>query len=77
MNDVLAHEIAHGWSGNLVTTKNFEHLWLNEGITVYAEYRIMSGLHEKPEQYRGLLGESAWKALLKSVSCNCEFSALC
>ena len=30
--DVIAHEIAHSWTGNLVTNKNFEHFWLNEGI---------------------------------------------
>ncbi len=29
--DVIAHEIAHSWTGNLVTNSNFEHFWLNEG----------------------------------------------
>jgi hypothetical protein len=27
--DVICHEIAHSWTGNLVTTKNWEHFWLN------------------------------------------------
>jgi aminopeptidase N len=39
--NVLAHELAHSWTGNLVTNANAEHFWLNEGFTVYAERRIM------------------------------------
>ena len=35
--DVIAHEIAHSWTGNLVTNVNFEHFWLNEGFTVFTE----------------------------------------
>lgn len=38
--DVLAHELAHSWTGNLVTNANNEHFWLNEGFTVWAERRI-------------------------------------
>ena len=37
---VIAHEIAHSWTGNLVTNKNFEHFWLNEGFTVFTERKI-------------------------------------
>ncbi|KAG7193577.1 uncharacterized protein KQ657_000646 [Scheffersomyces spartinae] len=44
---VLAHELAHLWSGNLVTNKSWEHFWLNEGWTVYLERRIIGALHEK------------------------------
>ncbi|KAI8126710.1 Leukotriene A-4 hydrolase [Lucilia cuprina] len=48
--DVVAHEIAHSWTGNLVTNKNFEHFWLNEGFTVFVETKIvgrMQGLKER------------------------------
>ena len=38
---VVAHELAHSWTGNLVTNANAEHFWLNEGFTVYAERRIL------------------------------------
>jgi len=41
---VLAHELAHSWTGNLVTNANAEHFWLNEGFTVYAEQRILETL---------------------------------
>ena len=43
--DVLAHELAHSWTGNLVTNANAEHFWLNEGFTVYAERRITEARH--------------------------------
>lgn len=42
--DVIAHELAHSWTGNLVTNANAEHFWLNEGFTVYAERRIVEAL---------------------------------
>jgi aminopeptidase N len=42
---VLAHELAHSWTGNLVTNENAEHFWLNEGFTVYAERRIVEVLY--------------------------------
>ncbi|XP_063707712.1 leukotriene A-4 hydrolase-like [Culicoides brevitarsis] len=43
--DVVAHEIAHSWTGNLVTNKNFEHFWLNEGFTVFVEGKILGRIH--------------------------------
>jgi aminopeptidase N len=41
---VIAHELAHSWTGNLVTNANAEHFWLNEGFTMYAERRITEAL---------------------------------
>lgn len=43
--DVVAHELAHSWTGNLVTNATIDHFWLNEGSTVYAERRIQEALH--------------------------------
>jgi leukotriene-A4 hydrolase len=43
--DVVAHELAHSWTGNLVTNATMEHFWLNEGFTVWAERRIQEALH--------------------------------
>jgi aminopeptidase N len=37
---MIAHELAHAWTGNLVTNATWEDFWLNEGPTVYAETRI-------------------------------------
>src|SRR5690606_28522152 len=38
---LIAHELAHSWSGNLVTNANWNSVWLNEGFTVYLERRII------------------------------------
>ncbi len=43
--DVVAHELAHSWTGNLVTNATADHFWLNEGSTVWAERRILEALH--------------------------------
>lgn len=42
---VIAHELAHSWSGNLVTNATWNDFWLNEGFTVYFETRIMEKLY--------------------------------
>lgn len=42
---VVAHELAHSWSGNLVTNATWDDFWLNEGFTVYFENRIMEELY--------------------------------
>ncbi len=42
---LIAHELAHSWSGNLVTNATWDDFWLNEGFTVYLERRIMEELH--------------------------------
>lgn len=43
--NVVAHEIAHSWTGNLVTNRDFEHFWLNEGFTVFVETKIVGRMH--------------------------------
>lgn len=44
---LIAHELAHSWSGNLVTNATWNDFWLNEGFTVYFERRIMEALYGK------------------------------
>ncbi|TKR80496.1 hypothetical protein L596_014563 [Steinernema carpocapsae] len=54
---VIAHEIAHSWTGNLVTNANWEHFWLNEGFTVFLERKIMGRLYgEKVRQFQAVCG---------------------
>jgi aminopeptidase N len=42
---LAAHELAHSWSGNLVTNATWNDFWLNEGFTTYAEGRIMEAVY--------------------------------
>ena len=42
---LIAHELAHSWSGNLVTNATWSDFWLNEGYTVYFERRILEEIY--------------------------------
>ncbi|AYA36238.1 M1 family peptidase [Hymenobacter oligotrophus] len=48
LTSLVAHELAHSWSGNLVTNATWNDFWLNEGFTVYFERRIMERLYGRP-----------------------------
>lgn len=64
--DVVAHELAHSWTGNLVTNATAEHFWLNEGFTVWAERRILEAIHGPEAAALGwAIGE---KALADSIA---------
>ena len=42
---LIAHELAHSWSGNLVTNSSWKDIWLNEGFTSYVENRVVEALY--------------------------------
>ena len=64
--DVIAHELAHSWSGNLVTNASWQDFWLNEGWTTYLERRIQGSVHgEAMFHFSAIIG---WKALRESVA---------
>ncbi len=44
---LVAHELSHSWSGNLVTSATWNDFWINEGFTVYLERRIMEEIYGK------------------------------
>jgi leukotriene-A4 hydrolase len=46
---LIAHELAHSWSGNLVTNSTWNNFWLNEGFTVYFERRIIEEIYGEEE----------------------------
>ena len=61
---VVAHELAHSWSGNLVTNATWRDGWLNEGMTSYLESRLMEIIYDKDRvdeervlSYQELLGD--------------------
>lgn len=45
LTNVVAHELAHSWSGNLVTNATWRDAWLNEGFTTYVENRVMEAVY--------------------------------
>ena len=47
LTGLVAHELAHSWSGNLVTNANWTDSWLNEGVTSYFENRIVEEIYGK------------------------------
>lgn len=63
--DVIAHEISHSWTGNLITNHTWEDFWLNEGWTIWLQRKIMAGIHSK--EYYNFDAIIGWKALLDSV----------
>ena len=44
-NSLIAHELAHSWSGNLATNATWSDFWLNEGMTTYATTRIVEAVY--------------------------------
>ncbi len=63
---VIHHEIAHSWTGNLVTNSSWEHFWLNEGFTTFLERKI-DGYFKKSEQFRHFECIDGWRDLKKEV----------
>lgn len=65
---LVAHELAHSWSGNLVTNATWNDFWLNEGFTVYFENRIMESVygHDRAMQEQ-VLGWGSLQDTLKSL----------
>jgi len=49
LTSLLAHELGHSWSGNLVTNATWDDIWLNEGFTTYVEHRIGEEIFGKEE----------------------------
>jgi len=62
---LIAHELAHSWSGNLVTNATWNDFWLNEGFTVYFETRIMEKLYGR--DYSEMLASLNWQSLKDEI----------
>ncbi|MES2441594.1 MAG: M1 family metallopeptidase [Pseudomonadota bacterium] len=66
--DVVAHELAHSWSGNLVTNATWSDSWLNEGFTTYFENRIMESVYG-PER-AAMYADLDWDGLQRDLAAN-------
>lgn len=66
LTSLVAHELAHSWSGNLVTNATWNDFWLNEGFTVYFERRIMEALYGK--DYAEMLAELGYQDVMKTIA---------
>lgn len=68
LTNVVAHEIAHSWSGNLVTNATWRDAWLNEGFTSYVENRVMEALYgaERATMERALDLENLKRAIAEA-----------
>ena len=65
---LIAHELAHSWSGNLATNATWADFWLNEGTTTYATYRIIEAIYgEKREAQQYALGFDSMMREIESI----------
>jgi len=65
---LVAHELAHSWSGNLVTNATWNDFWLNEGFTTYFEGRIMEAVYGRPYfDMLAVLGRQNLEDTLKEI----------
>ena len=65
---LIAHELAHSWSGNLVTNATWNDFWLNEGFTVYFERRILEKLYGSKEvEMHNVLGYQSLQETLTEL----------
>lgn len=65
LTSLVAHELAHSWSGNLATNATWNDFWLNEGFTVYLERRIIEELYGS--SYRGMLEVLGYEDLIQTI----------
>jgi leukotriene-A4 hydrolase len=65
---LVAHELAHSWSGNLVTNATWRDFWLNEGFTTYIERRIVEAVYGRERaEMEAALGRRTLEELLATL----------
>jgi leukotriene-A4 hydrolase len=74
---LIAHELAHSWSGNTVTNATWRDLWLNEGFTTYLTYRIMQMVYgDERFEMEAVLGRQDLKADIDSLPAKDQIMAI-
>lgn len=75
---IVNHELAHAWTGNLITNASWEDFWLNEGWTTYAQYRITEAIESREyAQFRAALGRDYMFEDMKEVGFDSPQTQLC
>ncbi|MGQ0798684.1 MAG: M1 family metallopeptidase [Pseudomarimonas sp.] len=65
---LISHELAHSWSGNLVTNASWKDMWLNEGFTSYVENRIVEAVFGEPQAaMENMISQNGLRAELKEL----------
>lgn len=65
---LIAHELAHSWSGNLVTNASWKDMWLNEGFTSYVENRIVEALYGREQaDMENVIAQAGLRGVLRDL----------
>lgn len=74
---LIAHELAHSWSGNTVTNATWRDLWLNEGFTTYLTYRIMQMVYgDERFEMEAVLGRQDLQADIDNLNSQDQIMAI-
>ena len=74
---VVIHEIAHSWTGNLVTNQSWRHFWLNEGWTMFVQRKVMALLYGKSlAEFDAIKGLKALQGSVDHFGCEHNFTSL-
>lgn len=74
---LIAHELAHSWSGNTVTNATWRDLWLNEGFTTYLTYRIMQMVYgDERFEMEAVLGRQDLQADIDNLKAQDQIMAI-
>ena len=77
LTSLIAHELAHSWSGNLVTNATWSDFWINEGFTVYVERRVVEALYGRElSEMEALLGLRDLEEDIEAFGKDHEFTKL-